>query len=327
MHVGTQIKPRDDSDYRMWAQLGVTHVCVDPEGNPHRWSLDELERHRAHVKSFGLTLDMVQLPLNSRPLEEQDSKAILLGKDPERQRELNSVCRLIERLGAAGIPAAKYNLNIIGIPRTEREPGRGGSRNAAFRWSKTDQAAAPGIAGVVSEDANWERIDAFLAAVVPVAEAAKVRLACHPHDPYTPPGYKGVTRVLGTVAGLQRFVTMHESRYHGLNFCQGTVGEMLDDPRREIGEVIRWFGTRGKLFNVHFRNIKGRKLDFMEAFPDEGDMDMATSLRIYHEVGYQYMLMPDHVPEIDGRDPSGTAFAYCYGYIRGLLDAMKSGGV
>ena len=31
--------------------------------------------------------------------------------------------------------------------------------------------------------------------------------------------------------------------------------------------------------------------------------------------------MPDHVPEIDGRDPSGTAFAFCYGYIRGLLDA------
>ena len=45
--------------------------------------------------------------------------------------------------------------------------------------------------------------------------------------------------------------------------------------------MIRWFGTRGKLFNVHFRNIKGRKLDFMEAFPDEGDMDMARSLRVY----------------------------------------------
>jgi hypothetical protein len=26
--------------------------------------------------------------------------------------------------------------------------------------------------------------------------------------------------------------------------------------------------------------------------------------------------MPDHVPQIDGRDPSGVAFAYCYGYIQ-----------
>jgi mannonate dehydratase len=304
MYLGTQIKPRDDDDYRVWAQLGVTHVCVDPPGNPHEWSLDELQRQREYVEKFGLTLDMVQLPLASRPLEEAQSPHILLGKDPERQRELDSICRLIERIGAVGIPAAKYNLNIIGIPRTAAETGRGGSRNAAFRWHATDRAAPPGIAGTVSEDENWERIDTFLAAVVPVAE------------------YKGVTRVLGTVDGLKRFVTMHESPYHGLNFCQGTVAEMLDDPRREIDDVIRWFGTRGKLFNVHFRNIRGRKLDFMEVFPDEGDMDMAQSLRVYKEVGYQYMLMPDHVPHIEGRDPSGTAFAFCYGYIRGLMDAM-----
>jgi mannonate dehydratase len=102
---------------------------------------------------------------------------------------------------------------------------------------------------------------------------------------------------LGTVAGLQRFVTMHDSPYHGLNFCQGTVAEMLDDPGREIFDVIRWFGARGKLFNVHFRNIRGGKLNFMEVFPDEGDMDMTRSLQVYQEVGYQYMIMPDHVPE------------------------------
>src|SRR4029077_16726601 len=71
--------------------------------------------------------------------------------------------------------------------------------------------------------------------------AGRDRLACHPHDPYTPPGYRGVTRVLGTVEGLKRFVEMHESPYHGLNFCQGTIAEMLDDPPREIFAVIRWF--------------------------------------------------------------------------------------
>ena len=324
MYLGTQIKPRDDSDYRVWAQLGVTHVCVDPPGNPHDWSLDDLIRQREHVEKFGLTLDMVQLPLSSRPIEEAQSPHVLLGKDPDRQRELE-----------LDLPADRAHRRG-GHSRGEIQPqyhrhsahhGRAGTRRLAQRGVPLERyrsVAAPGIAGTVSEDANWERIDAFLAAVVPAAEVANVRLACHPHDPYTPPGYKGVTRVLGTVAGLQRFVTMYESPYHGLNFCQGTVAEMLDDPRREIDDVIRWFGSRGKLFNVHFRNIKGRKLDFMEAFPDEGDMDMARSLRVYQEVGYQYMLMPDHVPEIDGRDPSGTAFAYCYGYIRGLLDSLPA---
>jgi mannonate dehydratase len=322
MYIGTQIAPRDDSDYRVWAQLGVTHACVDPPGNPHHWSLEDLNRHREHVESFGLSLDMVQLPLSSRPLEEQQSQGILLGKSPEREREIDSICALIERLARAGIPAAKYNMNIIGIPRTQPRTGRGGSRNAAFRWSEADQNAPPGIAGTLGEDENWARIDYFLARVVPVATANRVRLACHPHDPYTPPGYRGVTRVLGTVEGLKRFVTMHESPYHGLNFCQGSVAEMLEDPGREIFDVIRWFGERGKLFNVHFRNISGRRLDFMEVFPDEGAMDMARSIALYHEVGYPYMVMPDHVPVIDGRDPTGTAFAFCYGYIRGIMDSL-----
>jgi mannonate dehydratase len=125
---------------------------------------------------------------------------------------------------------------------------------------------------------------------------------------------------------------MHESSYHGHNFCQGTIAEMLDGPSREIVDVIRWFGERGKLFgwfgergkilNVHFRNIKGRKLDFMETFPDEGDIDMPRALAAYRDVGYPYMLMLDHVPQIDGRDPSGVAFAYCYGYIQALIDAL-----
>ena len=60
---------------------------------------------------------------------------------------------------------------------------------------------------------------------------------------------------------------------------------MLDDPAREIFEVIRRFGERSKIFNVHFRNIKGRKLDFIEAFPDEGGMDMARALAAYRDVG------------------------------------------
>jgi mannonate dehydratase len=60
----------------------------------------------------------------------------------------------------------------------------------------------------------------------------------------------------------------------------------------------------------------------MEAFPDEGDMDMPRALAAYRDVGYPYMLMPDHLPQIDGRDPSGVAFVYCYGYIQALIDAL-----
>ncbi|UWU16693.1 mannonate dehydratase (plasmid) [Rhizobium sullae] len=323
MYAGTQVAVRDDDDFRVFAQLGLKHICADPAGSPASWTLDDLKRHRDKVESFGLILDMIQLPLPSRPIENASYPDILLA-GPNRDRQIDAVCGLIEDMAAAGIPSAKYNLNLIGIPRTPMEPGRGGSMNEAFRWEKTDQAAAPGLAGELSEEENWERIDYFLERVVPVAESNRVRLACHPHDPYTPPGYRGVTRVLGTVEGLKKFVTMRQSPYHGLNFCQGSIGEMLENPREEIDDIIRWFGTRGKIFNVHFRNIKGGKLSFMETFPDEGDMDMVRSARIYKEVGYQYMLMPDHVPTISGRDPSGVAFAFCYGYIAALVEALET---
>ena len=49
---------------------------------------------------------------------------------------------------------------------------------------------------------------------------------------------------------------------------------------------------------------------------------MPQALAAYRDVGYPYMVMPDHVPQIDGRDPSGVAFVYCYGYIQALLDAL-----
>jgi mannonate dehydratase len=55
------------------------------------------------------------------------------------------------------------------------------------------------------------------------------------------------------------------------------------DPPRQIGEVIRYFDLRGRIFAVHFRNIRGRRGDFQEVFPDEGDVDMLAALRAYKE--------------------------------------------
>jgi mannonate dehydratase len=162
--------------------------------------------------------------------------------------------------------------------------------------------------------------------VVPVAEEHQVRLACHPHDPGMPRGrgFRGVETVLGSVEGLKRFVDIHPSPYHGLNFCQGTVSEMLEDPGREILDVIRYFGSRKKIFNVHFRNIQGRFLDFRETFIDDGDVDMLAALRVYKEVGYDGMLMPDHVPRIPGDAGGAQAFAYTFGYIKALLRAVEA---
>lgn len=327
MYVGTQLSGEKfnevgDAHLRQLAQLGLRHVCVDPIGNPHDWTRDLLERHIERIEAAGLVLDMVQLPMSSAGVDRVKSPSIVLGKDPDREREVESICRLIETLGALGIKAAKYNFNILGIPRTPSERGRGGAIMSTFRHDQTVDDAVLSSAGNVSADQMWERITWFLERVVPVAEASKVRLACHPHDPLTRPGYRGMEeRVLGSAEGLKKFVSIAESPYHGLNFCQGTVAESLENPREEIGDIIRWFGERKKIFNVHFRNIKGGRYSFTEEFPDAGDMDMAASLKIYKGVGVDCMIMPDHVPHIDGEAPFETAFAFCYGYIIGLFQA------
>jgi mannonate dehydratase len=130
--------------------------------------------------------------------------------------------------------------------------------------------------------------------------------------------------VLGSPGGLQRFVSTMESPYHGLNFCQGTVSEMLERPGEQIYDVIRDFGRRGKIFNVHFRNIRGGFLKFEETLPDDGDVDMPRALRTNREIGFDGMIMPDHVPQIAGDTGGQKAFAFCFGYIQALLQQLRS---
>jgi mannonate dehydratase len=138
-----------------------------------------------------------------------------------------------------------------------------------------------------------------------------------------PQGFRGVHRVLSTAEGLKRFVALSESPYHGLNFCQGTICESLKNPDREIYDIIRYFGTRNRIFNVHFRNIKGGFLNFQETLPDNGDVNFVRAIRTYKEVGYDGMLMPDHVPHIDGDTGGRQAFAYCFGYIQALIQMVN----
>jgi len=326
MKSGTQHDSSDDA-LRILAALGVEHICSSLPSSKldEHWSKEGLIRLRERIESHGIKLDMVPLPMSSHYISRYENPGILLGKSPQRDREIDGICQMIRNTAQAGIPALKYNLNILGVVRTETTRGRGGSRYSTFVYDNARQDPPLTEAGPVSEDAYWERITYFLDRVIPVAEEYKVRMACHPHDPGMPAakGYRGVHTVLGSVGGLKRFVETHASPYHGLNFCQGTVSEMLQDPGREIFDVIRYFGSRQKIFNVHFRNIRGRFLHFQETFPDDGDVNMIQAMRVYKEVGYDGMMMPDHVPQIEGDAGGRQAFAYAFGYIQALIQLVN----
>jgi mannonate dehydratase len=326
VYLGTQHLTGDDwAGYRALAQLGVNHVSANPPGDWRSWSTGVLAEFKERLASFGIELEMVMLPLGSRTARENDAPHVFLGSTPERDREIDQICGLIRNLAEARIPAARYNITILGHLRTPDRRGRGGAILSSFEYDKLDQPLEPHPDGPVEADEMWERVDDFLARVVPVAEAYKVRLACHPNDPgIGGRTYRGIASVLDTVEGLKQLVSLRESPYHGLNFCQGTISEMLENPGEQIYDVIRYFGERKKIFNVHFRNIQGGLLNFVEVFPDEGDVNMLKALRTYQEVGYPYMIMPDHVPEIAGPAPEAVGFAYCFGYIRALLQVVEA---
>ncbi|MBI3909324.1 MAG: mannonate dehydratase [Armatimonadetes bacterium] len=326
MKAGTQHGDTDEV-LRVLAAFGVQHICggLPSPKLDENWSVEALIRLRKRVESFGIQLDMLPLPLSSNPISEAEYPHIMLGKSPERDREIDAICQMIRNVAKAGIPAVKYNLTLLGVVRTAPTPGRGGAQYSTFVYEKAEQDPPLTEAGPVSEEMMWERITYFLERVVPVAEKCRVRMACHPHDPGMPRdrGFRGVQRVLGSVDGLKRFIEIAPSEYHGLNFCQGTVAEMLENPGEEICDVIRYFGSRGKIFNVHFRNIKGGFLNFQETFPDDGDVDMIQAVRVYKEVGYDGMLMPDHVPQIEGDTGAWQAFAFAFGYIQALIQLVS----
>jgi mannonate dehydratase len=329
LRLGTQHGESDDI-LRTMAAFGVNHICgrLPSAKLDENWSVEGLKRRRERVESFGIRLEALPLPLSSSYIARAENPNIMLGKSPERDREIDDICRMIRNASEAGIGTLKYNMSILGVVRTKATPGRGGATYSTWRYADAADKDKPTEAGPVSLDEAWERIGYFVKRVIPVAEQHKVRLACHPHDPAMPEpqGYRGVHRALGSVEGLKKFIALSNSPYHGLNFCQGTVSEMLKKPGEEIYGVIRYFGSRGRIFNVHFRNIKGGIGDFQETFPDNGDVDFIKAARVYKEVGYDGMLMPDHVPTILGDAGHAQAFAYCFGYIQALIQLVNQEG-
>jgi mannonate dehydratase len=328
MKLGDQTAPTNEVHLKYLARYGVRNICGYPQiaGDSLYATVEELKAMIDMAGKYGIAIDCTAPPfLESSYIDREKHPAIMLAQSLERDRDIEALQTFIRNCAQAGIPSIKYNMSILGVLRTGRTPGRGDALYHAWKLAEAHPETPLTKAGYVDADSFWERITYFLDRVIPVANEHKIRMACHPQDPGVPPeGYQGVNRVLGTIDGLKRFISIQESAWHGLNFCQGTISEDLQNPGEEIFDVIRYFGTRKKIFNVHFRNIRGHRDDFIEVFPDEGDVDFVKAIKVYKEIGYPYMLMPDHVPLAEADPGSLQSFAFCYGYIRGLIQSVNS---
>src|SRR5262245_58380004 len=143
MKVGTQ---HGDSDaiLRVMAGFGVNHICsrLPSTKLDDKWSVDALSKFREHVESFGITLDMLPLPMSSNDISRFELPSIMLGKSPDRDREIDDVCQMIRNTARAGIPSLKYNLTFLGVVRTESTPGRGKATYSTFVYDKAKPSPA-----------------------------------------------------------------------------------------------------------------------------------------------------------------------------------------
>ena len=254
---------------------------------------------------------------------------ILKGKSPERDRDIEAFQNMIKGAAAAGLPCIKYLMSILGNVRTGRDPGRADtsytSSDLAMVKQESDRLGLIPEYGRVTADMYWERLTYFLDRVVPVANEFKVRIANHPNDSIVPAdGYRGVFPVLSTPDGLKRYVTIRESPYHGLNLCLGVLSEMMENPAVDIFEPLTWLASRKKIFNIHFRNIKGNRNHYAEVAPDEGEADFTRAVLVLAQNDYDGHITPDHNVSAAGDNTGGQAYwGFVYGYIAASIKAAE----
>ncbi len=319
MHLGlgTSLQNFNDEWLRFVRQLGVTHVFINGPRLGHDGVLefDELLRLAKMAEAHGLELGGIEnLP--------QDHWDEILHFGEGRHKQLENVCRTLENMARAGFPVLGYYFSIVKVWGHWRSYQAGGGRGDAgiksFDYELVKDAPPP-ESGPVSVDEMWKRLQWFLEGVVPTAERVGVKLAAHQDDP--PVEYlRGVGRLLTSHDAMQKLIDLVPSDYSGLEFCQGTVAEMNPDT---VLDAISRFARQGKIFYVHFRNIRGCVPAFDEVFIDDGQVDMLDAMRAYSEAGFDGVITPDHSPKVTGDSDGLKGRAFALGYMRAAMQMVE----
>jgi mannonate dehydratase len=306
--------------WRLAKQAGVDWAVgglpFDDPGNgaDAPWDFRPLQRLKERYEAAGFTLAVIEArpPLNL-------TKRGLAGRDAE----IAAVCTLLENMGRLNIPVWCYEwmADFNWLRTNTQTPSRGGSVVTSFDQALI-QDAPPTENGPLSEEELWTNLEYFLRQVLPVAERSGVKLAMHPDDPPLSP-IRGVGRIMRSVDNFQRLLDLVPSPMNGITLCQGNFTLMTHD----LPKVIRDFGRQGKVFFVHFRDVRGTAEKFEETWHDAGQTDLLACMRAYRDIGFEGVLRPDHVPTVEGDSNENAGYSafgrlYAIGYIRGLRQAV-----
>ncbi len=283
--------------------------------NVNGWDYEAVAAVKNAWDKVGLKLEVVEGP----PSLSEKTKLGLEGRD----QEIENFFTLMKNLSKAGIDTICYNwMPVISWARTTTDrPGRGGALVTAFDYEDIKDNTLTKY-GEVSKESLWKNLEYFLKAAVPVAEKYGIRLAMHPDDPQVD-SIRGISRIMTTVDAFKRMADIYPSPSNGITMCQGNFSLMGED----IPTVVKYFGKRNLIHFVHFRNVRGGKMNFVETFHDEGQIDMYEAMKAYIEIGFKGPLRPDHVPTMAGDSNANPGYSplgslYAAGYIRGLIEAV-----
>lgn len=299
-------------------RYGVKYLTADMKNRPGRdWDIDELKRMKDNCDRYGIVLEAIRM----------DTDYITLPKGPERDREIETIIANIRKSAQIGVKIITYHWELIPFRRNARADGRGGTSYVCFKLEDDWKSLPAGTSGRVTQDEYWDRITHFLERIIPVARESDVLMACHPSDPPgLPAGYQGVDQwdAPQIFDALKRYEAIAETPYNGFQLDLGTTAAGLKNPAVETFPIVEYFGRRGKIHQVHMKAIRGGLHDYCEVFPDEGEVDFLKVMRILRDTQFVGSVCPDHMPKHPD-DPGGfQAYAFGYGYITALIQAVNN---
>ena len=255
-----------DSYLRQVTQLGAD--CIDfgrcqsfpgvaEQGYP---DLDELIKIRKRIRSWGLDINRVTLP--------DISDKFMKGQEGG-ERELENTCNALKVFAEARMPIARQRFagdtfQYLMTPYSSVH--RGGYLSRAESRAMTK--APPETPAYEELEDWWKGFCKVYSALVPIAEECDIKLAMHPSDtpnPDTPFG----------ALGYHRIIDAFPSRNVGYLYCIGTRAEAGGTSL--VLDEINNYGRKGRLFTIHFRNVRGSLATagaYEETLLDDGDMNM-----------------------------------------------------
>lgn len=324
IQIGTQLPATaSEEDMQLARQLGAEWVMTavnDPEGH----TAENYAAVRQRFEEHGLKV----YRLGNHNCHNMEEVTLNL---PGRDEKIEEYLQYIRNLGEAGIYYSTYAHMGNGIWSTGRDEIRGGAESRTFhldearegRWADKTWEVPLTHGREYSEEEIWDNYIYFIEKVVPVAEDAGVFIGIHPDDPPVPV-LGGVPRcIFGSFEGYKRALEIADSPNIGMCLCVGCWLEGGKYMGKDVLETIHYFGKRGKLFKVHFRNVTAPIPEggFTETFMDAGYMDMYHVMRALREVDFDGAVMSDHMPHMVGGRRLGEA--YSVGYMRALIQAAN----